>query len=145
MTGNGSTARVVVGIDGSPSSQAALRWAVQQAALLGATVDVVGAWEATPLFAGPTVVDPTLEAETARRRFDQEINEVLGDARPVEVHEQLVRGNPADVLLAAADGADLLVVGSRGHGTFARALLGSVSTRCAMHASCPVVIVRPPS
>ncbi|MEV4611587.1 universal stress protein [Kitasatospora sp. NPDC049258] len=145
MAGTDSTARVVVGIDGSPSSQAALRWAVRQAALMGATVDVVGAWEGIPLFAGPTVVDPTLEAETARRRFDQEIHEVLGDDRPVEVRERLVQGNPTDVLLDAATGAELLVVGSRGHGTFARALLGSVSTRCAMHASCPVVIVRPPS
>ncbi|MFJ1704949.1 universal stress protein [Kitasatospora sp. NPDC088346] len=117
---------------------------MRQAALIGATVDAVGAWEATPLFAGPTVVDPTLEAETARRRFDQEIDEVLGDTRPVEVRERLVRGNPADVLLEAAAGAEILVVGSRGHGTFARALLGSVSARCAMHAPCPVVIVRPP-
>ncbi|WP_405009790.1 universal stress protein [Kitasatospora sp. NBC_01539] len=145
MTGNGSTGRVVVGVDGSSSSRAALRWAVNQAVRTGATVDAVGAWEATPLFAGPTVVDPTLEAETARRRFDQEVHDVLGDDRPVEVREHLVRGNPADVLLEAAVGAELLVVGSRGHGTFARALLGSVSQRCALHASCPVVIVRPPA
>ncbi|GAA4990113.1 hypothetical protein GCM10025734_16780 [Kitasatospora paranensis] len=85
-----------------------------------------------------------MEAETARERFAGELRRVLAEAPSVEVRERLVRGNAADVLLAAAEGADLLVVGSRGRGTFARALLGSVSQRCAMHAPCPVVIVRPP-
>lgn len=145
MTPKDEPARVVVGIDGSPSSEEALRWALRHAALTGAVVEAVGAWEATPLFAGPTVIDPTLEAETARERFGRELRAVLGTDPPVEVRERLVRGNAADVLLAAAEGADLLVVGSRGHGTFARALLGSVSQRCAMHAPCPVVIVRPPA
>jgi nucleotide-binding universal stress UspA family protein len=143
VTAKSTPARVVVGIDGSPSSEEALRWALRHAALTGAVVDAVGAWEATPLFAGPTVVEPTLEAETARERFDRELRRVLAEDRTVEVHERLLRGNAADVLLAAAEGADLLVVGSRGRGTFARALLGSVSQRCAMHAPCPVVIVRP--
>lgn len=88
------------------------------------------------------MIAPDLDEGVARRKFDQELGEVLGDGQPVEVRRRLVPGNPADVLIDAARGAELLVVGSRGHGTFARALLGSVSERCAMHAPCPVVIVR---
>ncbi|MFE0463384.1 universal stress protein [Kitasatospora sp. NPDC058965] len=144
MTGNDSTPRVVVGVDGSPSSAAALRWAVGHAQLIGGAVAAVAAWE--PLvdygWSAP-VVDPAFDEDQARRRFAGELDRVLGAARPVPVTEHLVRGDPAEVLLDAADGAAVLVVGSRGHGRFTRALLGSVSLRCAQHATCPVVIVRP--
>ena len=66
-------------------------------------------------------------------------------ASPVKVSSTVREGNPAKILLEAADGADLLVVGSRGHGGFAEALLGSVSQHCVHHAPCPVVIIRGPS
>lgn len=58
------------------------------------------------------------------------------------VRTQVAEGNPARVLLSAAAGADLLVVGSRGHGGFTEALLGSVGQHCAHHARCPVVVIR---
>lgn len=144
MDRNESAPRVVVGLDGSPSSQAALRWAVRHAALIGGVVDAVTAWE-LPSLAGwsAPAVDADLDADVAHQRLTEELREVLGEERPVEVRGQMVRANPVEALLDAADGAELLVVGSRGRGTFARALLGSVSQQCALHASCPVVIVRP--
>ncbi|MFE7591451.1 universal stress protein [Kitasatospora sp. NPDC057512] len=134
--------RIVVGIDGSPPSKAALRWAVGQAVLTGATVHAVAAWEYPSLYGWfAPMVDDGFE-RTARRTLSAEINEILGPDRPVDVRESLVLGHAAEVLLEAAEGADLLVLGSRGRGTFARTLLGSVSTRCAVHGVCPVVIVR---
>ncbi|MEV7771016.1 universal stress protein [Kitasatospora sp. NPDC086791] len=134
--------RIVVGIDGSAPSKAALRWAVGQAVLTGATVHAVAAWEYPSLYGWfAPMVDDGFE-RTARRTLSAEINEILGPERPVEVRESLVLGHAAEVLLEAAEDADLLVLGSRGRGTFARTLLGSVSARCAVHGSCPVVIVR---
>ena len=70
------------------------------------------------------------------------IHTVAGPGRKVQVSAQVREGNAAQVLIDAADGADLLVVGSRGHGGFTEALLGSVSQHCVHHASCPVVILR---
>ncbi len=70
------------------------------------------------------------------------IAEVAGPASPVEIRSEVVEGNPAAALLAASAGAELLVVGSRGHGGFVEALLGSVSQHCVHHAPCPVVIIR---
>lgn len=140
------TPRIVVGVDGSPSSQAALRWAARQAQLIGGSIDAVCAWDTPSMsgWAGPAT-EPDFDVEVAERGLVEEINTVFGDTRPAEVRELLVRGNPSEVLLSAAEGAELLVVGSRGRGGFARALLGSVSQQCAQHAPCPVVIVRPPS
>ncbi|MFE7192352.1 universal stress protein [Kitasatospora sp. NPDC057541] len=144
-TGSGTTGtgrRIVVGIDGSAPSKAALRWAVGQAVLTGATVHAVAAWEYPSLYGWfAPMVDDGFE-QSARRTLTAEVDEVIGARRPVPVTESLVLGHAAEALLEAAEDADLLVLGSRGRGTFARTLLGSVSTRCAVHGSCPVVIVR---
>ncbi|WP_369182683.1 universal stress protein [Streptomyces sp. Y1] len=138
----GRARRIVVGIDGSAPSKAALRWAVGQAVLTGATVHAVAAWEYPSLYGWfAPMVDDGFE-RTALRTLTIEVDEVVGPDRPVEVRESLVLGHAAEVLLEAAEDADLLVLGSRGRGTFARTLLGSVSTRCAVHGACPVVIVR---
>ncbi|WP_055491135.1 universal stress protein [Streptomyces sp. TP-A0356] len=136
--------RVVVGVDGSPSSYAALRWAVRQACLVGGTVDAVAAWELPGMFgwSGPAV-DADVDEEAARQGLAQELTEVLGTEPAAPVRPLVVRGNPVDVLLRASEGAEALVVGGRGRGGFARALLGSVSHHVALHANCPVVIVRP--
>ncbi|MGW3040164.1 universal stress protein [Kitasatospora sp. NPDC001159] len=143
MNANDSSPRVVVGVDGSPSSHAALRWAVRHAALIGGVVDAVGAWEPPSHFGwSAPVVDTAFDRELAERRFADELRTVLGEDQPVQVRRSLVMGDPSDVLLDAAQGAEVLVVGTHGHGGFTRALLGSVSTRCAQHADCPVVIVR---
>ncbi|MFJ9839684.1 universal stress protein [Kitasatospora sp. NPDC101155] len=138
----GRAHRIVVGVDGSAPSKAALRWAIGQAVLTGATVHAVAAWEYPSLYGWfAPMVDDGFEL-TARRTLSAEVNEVVGPERSVEVRESLVLGHAAEVLLEAAEDADLLVLGSRGRGTFARTLLGSVSTRCAVHGVCPVVIVR---
>ncbi|MET9087458.1 universal stress protein [Streptomyces sp. NPDC004237] len=136
-------ARVVVGVDGSPSSYAALRWALRYAGLVGGVVEAVAVWELPGLYgwSGPAV-DMDVDAEEARDRMRQELTDVLGPDEAASVRSHLVHGNASDVLLRAAEGAEALVVGSRGRGGFARALLGSVSQHVSQHATCPVVIVR---
>lgn len=136
--------RVVVGVDGSPSSQAALRWAVRYAGLVSGKVEVVTAWDlpGAASWSAPAV-DADFDEEEAERRLVEEVRSVLGEDGASGVHERLVRGDPAEVLVDAAEGADVLVVGSRGRGGFRRALLGSVSQQVALHAPCPVTIVRP--
>ena len=73
------------------------------------------------------------------------IAEVSSPAEQVTITSKMVEGNAARALLDASTGADLLVVGSRGHGGFAEALLGSVGQHCVHHATCPVVVVRNPA
>ncbi|SDN07776.1 universal stress protein [Streptomyces wuyuanensis] len=144
MDRHDSGSRIVVGVDGSPSSHAALRWAVRYAGLVGASVDAVAAWDlpGARSWSAPAV-DTAFDEEQAERGLVEEVRGVLGQSGASQVHERLVRGDPAEVLLDAAEGAEALVVGSRGRGGFRRALLGSVSHQCAIHATCPVVIVRP--
>ena len=139
--------RIVVGVDGSPSSRTALRWAVRQANLTNGTIDAVMAWE-TPIVLqsynmGPIYVDQDGGfEEDAKKTVETVISEEVEPADSQRVRRLVINGHPAQVLLDVAAGADLLVVGSRGHGKFAEALLGSVSQNCAHHASCPVLIMR---
>ncbi|MER5545944.1 universal stress protein [Streptomyces sp. NPDC001118] len=143
MERDASERRVVVGVDGSPSSYEALRWAVRYASLVGATVEAVAVWELPGLYGwSAPAVDMDVDEEEARQRMRKELTDVLGADAAGSVRSHVVHGNPADVLLRAAEGADVVVVGSRGRGGFAAALLGSVSQHVSQHASCPVVIVR---
>lgn len=142
-----STVRIVVGVDGSESSKDALRWAKTQADLTGAELVAVTAWSypvaAYPTLAGyvPMTGDAVdLEAES-RTALDTVVKETIGDA-PVTL--EVVEGHPANVLVAAAQGASLVVVGSRGHGGFVGALIGSIGQYVVAHAPCPVVVVRHP-
>lgn len=138
-----SEPKVVVGVDGSSSSYEALRWAVRYAGLVGATVDAVAVWELPGLYGWSTAgVDMDIDEEETRQRMRQELTDVLGADAADAVRTHVVHGNAADVLLRAAEGAEVLVVGSRGRGGFARVLLGSVSQHVSQHAGCPVVIVR---
>jgi nucleotide-binding universal stress UspA family protein len=93
-------------------------------------------------FAPGDLFDPKVISDGASEQLDKAITEVVGDATDVRVERKTVEGMAAQVLVEEADGADLLVVGSRGHGGFAGLLLGSVSQQCAQHAACPVVIIR---
>ena len=135
---------VVVGVDGSDGGQAALRFAVAEAGMRGAVLRAVMAWEPETMAysAGPwgPMIDPTEVEEGARTALDTAVDKVDGGAVPIE--RVLATGRATTVLLEQADGADLLVVGSRGHGGFAGLLLGSVGHQCALHAPCPVAIVR---
>jgi nucleotide-binding universal stress UspA family protein len=133
--------RIVVGVDGSESSKQALQWALQQARRTGAALRVVTSWS-MPMVAG-YVPPPPFDLESgARQIVDEAVAEVAGEDAPVSLEKVVVKGPAAAVLLQASSGADLLVVGSRGRGAFAGMLLGSVSTHCVNHASCPVVVVR---
>jgi nucleotide-binding universal stress UspA family protein len=138
--------RIVVGVDGSPSSRAALRWAVRQARFAGGTVDAVIAWQIPMMLQNynwaPIYVEESGDfAKDAGRRIDAVLSEEIEPADSQLVRSRVIHGHPAQVLLDAAAGADLLVVGSRGHGSFAEALLGSVSQHCVHHAHCPVLIM----
>jgi nucleotide-binding universal stress UspA family protein len=145
----GKIPRIVAGVDGSPPSVNALRWATRQAELTGGTLDAVIAWE-FPIAAGGmgwapvSGIDDTDYSQLATKALIAAVDEV-NPPPGVTVHQLVVEGNPAQVLLDAAKDADLLVVGNRGHGRFADALIGSVSVRCLHHATCPVVVVRTPT
>ena len=139
--------RIVVGVDGSPSSIGALRWAIGQAELTSAAVEAVIAWH-YPIATGgygwaPTGMATSIDfKENAGKVLAEAISAACGPGSSVPVHPRVDEGNPAQVLLDASDGAHLLVVGSRGHGGFTEALLGSVSQHCVHHARCPVVVIR---
>jgi nucleotide-binding universal stress UspA family protein len=141
-----STRRIVVGVDGSHSSKEALRWAVRQAELTESSVEAVIAWH-YPEPAGGYGYRPFSAigladfAETAGKTLADAIADAVDPATSVPVAQRVVEGNQASVLLKASAGADVLVVGSRGLGGFASALLGSVSQHCAHHATCPILIV----
>ena len=134
---------VVVGVDGSPSSKAALRWALDQARLTKARLRAVIAWEVTP-YTGWGVLAHEDFGAAAGQLLSESVRETLGFDPPldVEVVETVRPGHPAQVLIDESAHGALLVVGSRGHGGFAGTLLGSVSQLCLQHAHCPVLVVR---
>lgn len=139
---------IVVGVDGSAESIDALRWALEEACLRHSRLRAVHAWSYPIAFAGPGFSAP-LDAELIddlRRNADQVLERALEEAgtagAEVEIERAAPEGPAAQMLVEAAGNAELLVVGSRGHGGFAGLLLGSVSQQCAHHAPCPIVIVR---
>ena len=138
--------KVVVGVDGSPGSRAALQWAHEEAQLRGATLVTVMAWQypmaaSLPAFgAMPAPVDLGEDAAHALQTILTEEGVSATDEVPITT--VVAEGAPTPALLTAAEDAALLVVGSRGHGGFTGLLLGSVSQQCASHAICPVVVVR---
>jgi nucleotide-binding universal stress UspA family protein len=138
--------RIVVGVDGSPSSKAALAWAIRQAGLTGAVVEAAIAWRYPGLYGYPAPIADDADYEAlATKVVSDAIAEVAGTAGAVEIRPRVMEGNAAEELLGASAGAELLVVGSRGHGGFVEALLGSVSQHMVHHALCPVVVIRDPA
>ncbi len=135
---------IVVGIDGSESSKAALAWAAAEAAVTGASVECLTSW-AWPASYGwavalPDDLDPAADAQ---RVLDEALAPVQARYPGVTFTTTVVEGPPAPTLVEASHRADLLVVGSRGHGEFTGMLIGSVSNHCASHAHCSVVVHRP--
>lgn len=139
-----STPRIVVGVDGSEGSKDALRWAIRQAGFTGAVVEPVIAWQ-YPMFFGWAALGPDDSdyGQMAEQTLADTLAEVVGPELPARVQGRVVEGYPPQVLVEASAGAELLVVGSRGYGAFADALLGSVSTYCVHHARGPVTVIRP--
>jgi nucleotide-binding universal stress UspA family protein len=138
---------IVVGVDHSAGAKEALRFALEEAKLRQASLRAVHAWRVGigagyvgfPAIEGVELGEVRAAAEAA---LDATLREAIPDAGDVKVERRVVEGAPAAVLVEESRRADLLVVGSRGHGGFAQLLLGSVSQQCAHHAECPVVIVR---
>jgi nucleotide-binding universal stress UspA family protein len=143
---------VVVGVDGSEPSVAALRWADYLATSSGARTLVVAVWQANTgiglLGQGWSPLPPDWDPEAiVRTELRHVLEDSYGPDLPADVESRVVEGNPARVLMDLSKDAQVLVVGSRGHGGFAGLLLGSVSAACAEHAKCPVLVVhgdRPP-
>ncbi|MGI8415493.1 MAG: universal stress protein [Nakamurella sp.] len=133
--------RIVVGVDGSPASIDALRWAIRQASLTGATIEAVIGWQYPISSGGYSIAAATDWAGNAHTTLDTAVDEAAGTPN-TEIVRKVVEGHPAQVLVDASAGADLLVVGSRGRGGFAGLLLGSVSAHLAAHAPCPVLVIR---
>ncbi len=134
--------RIVVGVDGSESSKVALTWAIRQARLTGAEVVAVTAWAYRDEYGYPLIMPPIEWEKIATRVVTAAISEVAVGTSDVAIRSEVVKGNAAHALLAASAGADLLVVGNRGHGGLAEALLGSTGQHCVRHATCPVVVIR---
>ena len=134
---------IVVGVDGSPASKSALRWAAWHAEQLGGTLAALMAWD-VPLIYNWEVPDSDDIARRTAASLDEIIAEVLDPDSDLAVGKNVTNGHPARALLDLAQetGADLIAVGSRGHGGFTEALLGSVSQHVVHHARCPVVVVR---
>lgn len=140
MTG---TYRIVVGVDGSEGGRRALRWAVQEAGYRSGTVQAIAAWSWDGLdLPSHAATRPEEEHQRATEQLEREI-ESLG---PVEVvvASAAVEGLPAEVLAEAARDADLLVLGSHGHGRLRHSVLGSVTDACVRRATCPVVVLPVP-
>jgi nucleotide-binding universal stress UspA family protein len=141
---------IVVGVDRSASAKAALRFALEEARVRQARVRVVHAWQVRPYgrsagFEGvPLVLGADLEGfhHAAAAELDAIVAEAAPGAGVFGIEKRVEQGDPATVLIDHSRDADLLVVGSRGHGGFTSLLLGSVSQVCAQHAACPVVIMR---
>jgi nucleotide-binding universal stress UspA family protein len=143
---------IVVGVDHSENAKAALAFAHEEARLRDATLRAVHVWQfgyngyidytgfagAAPALGG----DISELREAAAAALDSTVREALPSPGDVKIEQRVIEGSAGAALIDESRNADLLVVGSRGHGGFAQLLLGSVSQQCAQHAACPVVIVR---
>jgi nucleotide-binding universal stress UspA family protein len=134
--------RIVVGIDGSPSSIAALDWAANQAELTGAALEVLMTWEWPYGYGWSPVPNDYCPAQDTEKLLASTLTHTREAHPGVYIVPTVVEGHPAPLLVKASNGADLLVVGSRGHGEFTGMLLGSVSEHCVTNAHCPVLVLR---
>jgi nucleotide-binding universal stress UspA family protein len=142
-------AEIVVGVDGSDSSVRAARWAIEEASLRSMAVRIVCAFQAPVAWLGMgealgATMTTGLSEDDLRSYSNSTINSVLDQIeRPegLEVIADPQMGHASDILIAASKHAELLVVGSRGHGDIGSVLLGSTGMHCVHHAACPVVVV----
>jgi nucleotide-binding universal stress UspA family protein len=135
--------RIVVGVDGSEPSKEALRWALEEAEVRNAPVEAVAAWEPSDESRGlvPHPEAPSRPQQAAYRMLREAVDAVAPEEKGWNAPETVVReGGAAEVLVDQAQGAQMIVVGNRGHGRITEALLGSVSQAVVAHAHCPVVV-----
>lgn len=134
---------IVVGVDGSDGGRRALRWAAHEAAGRDTAVQAVMAWHWDGIEAEAiTATSPEEERQQAAAVLDREVKAVIAEhGSHLPIAAELIEGSPADVLTAAARGADLLVLGSHGHSGLLHRVLGSVSEACIRKAVCPVVVI----
>lgn len=136
------TKPVVVGVDGSPDSLQALRWAAEYAQQVEAPLHALAVYE-LPTIYGPAAMagfqDSHDVEQDARAMLTEAVRSALGPE--AKVTERVERGHPAQNLVEASHDAQLVVVGSRGRGGFAGMLLGSVSQQCVTRARCPVIVM----
>jgi nucleotide-binding universal stress UspA family protein len=134
---------IVVGIDGSAASLEALEWAARQVELTNSTLQIVATWD-WPMTFGWAVPIPT--GFDPQQNVQKALAEAEADVRArhptIQITTRVLQGHPAPLLVEASKGAELLVVGSRGHGEFVGMLIGSVSEFCATNAHCPVLVHR---
>jgi nucleotide-binding universal stress UspA family protein len=145
---------IVVGLDGSDTSHAALHWAVEEAGLRGTRLVAVHAWSFIPpqpmgdpgllaMPAGDLAGQLTAEQDAANDVLSSAV-ESLGSKPGLEIEQRTVEGDPGEALVAESKQADLVVVGTHGRSGLTAALLGSVSRHVVAHAACPVVVVKVP-
>ena len=134
--------RLLVGVDGSDESVVALRRAAEMAAATGGSVRAVTCWSYPVLVAAEDAIPFDLLEQGAEEAQDEALTAAFGANRPERLETAIIQGGASRVLVEESRNADLLVVGSRGHGGFAGLLLGSVSMACAEHAHCDVLVVR---
>ena len=146
----GESRTVVVGVDGSPESRGALRFALEDARRRGAAVKAITAylspeyWAASyGLSALPAIEEVVEDNVTVMRDALRAVVEETPELGEVPVDVIALPGAPARVLIEQSQGAELLVVGHRGRGGFRSAVLGSVGLHCVLQATCPVTVVRP--
>lgn len=147
----GQPGRIVVGVDGSEGSRRALRWAAADAELRGWSIDAVTVWrdpyggEIGLEFQAPYFRrDRLASLKRVEEQLAETVTDAVGMVPTVTIDQVVIDGDPAETLCGRSADADLLVVGSRGRGGFARLTLGSVSSTCAHHSRCPIVIVPAP-
>jgi len=139
---------IVVGVDGSPASRSALRWAVGQGT---GTVEAVMATVREPAFVPatsmgvhPYATNPALEHHHPEQRLHEVVSQVVAEVPDApEILEIVVIGDPGAALVEASRRADLLVIGAKGHGRAAGVLPGGVAAHCVRHAACPLVVIPP--
>lgn len=133
--------RIVVGVDGSEQSIAALRFAEKLAPPFGAIIQAVSTWDYPPEYAGYVPMGSDNFEEITQKHLDSAVQAAFGENAPQGLEKRVIFSHPSKGLVKAAEGAVMLVLGRRGHGTFRGLLMGSVSGACVAHAKCPVLVV----
>lgn len=133
---------IVVGVDGSDASIDALRWGARLGSALGCDLEAVISWHYPMSYGMAALPVAWSPADDAAQVLRTALKSAFGEDQPDGLRSRVVEGNPAAVLIDAGAGAEMLILGSRGHGGFTGLLIGSVSSACTEHATCPVLVTR---